>query len=157
MKSASSLTRSHYTCRKTAFCMIFLLIRCVMVLLVWQKIPFCRIWWVDCGRISPSSTHICVFYLDNQCDSTNMGALWANGGLLNVIAGGCALAWNVMQAEGKLPKISLMDTGRAQTDRHSVSCIVMQRAENDSDAFFRFTLGKIHFCGFCVRIALSAF
>ncbi|EFI4227558.1 hypothetical protein GXU05_005038 [Escherichia coli] len=25
-----------------------------------------------------------------------------------------------------------------ETDRHSVSCIVMQRTENDSDAFFRF-------------------
>ena len=36
----------------------------------------------------------------------------------------------------------LMDTGRAQTDRHSVSCIVMQGAENVPDAFFRFTLGK---------------
>ena len=42
----------------------------------------------------------------------------------------------------KLPKISLRDTGRAQTDRHSVSCIVMQRAENVPDAFFRFTQGK---------------
>jgi hypothetical protein len=42
----------------------------------------------------------------------------------------------------KLPKISLRDSGRAQTDRHSLSCIVMQRAENDSDAFFRFTPGK---------------
>ena len=29
-----------------------------------------------------------------------------------------------------------------ETDRHSVSCIVMQRAENVPDAFFRFTLGK---------------
>lgn len=36
----------------------------------------------------------------------------------------------------------LMDTGCAQTDRHSVSCIVMQRAENVPDAFFRFALGK---------------
>ena len=26
--------------------------------------------------------------------------------------------------------------------RHSLSCIAMQRAENDPDAFFRFTLGK---------------
>ncbi len=42
----------------------------------------------------------------------------------------------------KQPKISLMDTGHAQTGRHSVSCIVMQRAKNDSGAFFRFTLGK---------------
>ena len=30
----------------------------------------------------------------------------------------------------------------AQTDRHSVSCIVMQRPENVPDAFFWFTLGK---------------
>ena len=29
-----------------------------------------------------------------------------------------------------------------ETARHSVSCIVMQRAKNDSGAFFRFTLGK---------------
>ncbi|EHR9097660.1 hypothetical protein KUR41_005228 [Escherichia coli] len=29
-----------------------------------------------------------------------------------------------------------------ETDRHSVSCIVMQRAENVPGAFFRFTLGK---------------
>ena len=58
----------------------------------------------------------------------------------------------------KHPKISLRDSGRAQTDRHSVSCIVMQRAENVPDAFFRFTLGKnISFCGFYVRIVLSAF
>ncbi|MGS8301285.1 hypothetical protein ACVCEY_27440, partial [Escherichia coli] len=42
----------------------------------------------------------------------------------------------------KLPKISLRDSGRAQTDCHSVSCIVMQRAENNPDAFFRFTPGK---------------
>ncbi|SUG03177.1 Uncharacterised protein [Salmonella enterica subsp. enterica serovar Pullorum] len=35
-----------------------------------------------------------------------------------------------------------MGTVCAQTDRHSVSCIVMQRAENVPDAFFRFTLGK---------------
>ncbi len=46
------------------------------------------------------------------------------------------------QGERKQPKISLMDTGHAQTGRHSVSCIVMQRAKNDSGAFFRFTLGK---------------
>ncbi|EGZ6972684.1 hypothetical protein BLK76_004748, partial [Salmonella enterica subsp. enterica serovar Derby] len=35
-----------------------------------------------------------------------------------------------------------MGTVCAQTDRHSVSCIVMQRAENVPDAFFRFSLGK---------------
>ncbi len=35
-----------------------------------------------------------------------------------------------------------MGTVCAQTDRHSVSCIVMQRAENAPDAFFRFTMGK---------------
>lgn len=35
-----------------------------------------------------------------------------------------------------------MGTVCAQTDRHSVSCIVMQRAENVPDAFFRFTPGK---------------
>ena len=35
-----------------------------------------------------------------------------------------------------------MGTVCAQTDRHSVSCIVMQRAENVPDAFFRFTMGK---------------
>ncbi|WP_213079556.1 hypothetical protein, partial [Escherichia coli] len=40
----------------------------------------------------------------------------------------------------KQPKISLMDTGHAQTDRTSLSCIVMQRPENDSDAFFWFGL-----------------
>ncbi len=42
----------------------------------------------------------------------------------------------------KHPKISLRDTGRVQTDRHSLSCIVMQLSKNDSDAFFRFTPGK---------------
>ncbi|HFT9342640.1 hypothetical protein M8368_27420 [Enterobacter kobei] len=36
----------------------------------------------------------------------------------------------------------LMGTICAQTDRHSLSCIVMQRAENNPDAFFRFTPGK---------------
>ncbi|EHR8683693.1 hypothetical protein K5Y72_004243 [Escherichia coli] len=55
--------------------------------------------------------------------------------------------------ERKHPKISLRDTGRAQTDHHSVLCIVMQRAENVPDAFFE----NISFCGFCARIALSAF
>lgn len=68
--------------------------------------------------------------------------MWANGGLLNVVADGCVLVWNVTQTERKLPKISLRDSGRAQTDCHSVSCIVMQRAENNPDAFFRFTPGK---------------
>ncbi|EFB1645286.1 hypothetical protein FJQ08_26450 [Escherichia coli] len=61
---------------------------------------------------------------------------------MNVVADGCVLAWNVTQTERKLPKISLRDSGRAKTDCHSVSCIVMQRAENNPDAFFRFTLGK---------------
>lgn len=36
----------------------------------------------------------------------------------------------------------LMGTVCAQTVRHSLSCIAMQRAENDLDAFFRFALGK---------------
>ena len=45
-----------------------------------------------------------------------------------------------------------------ETDRHSVSCIVMQRAENVPDAFSRFTLGEnIPFYGFCVRKRLRAF
>ncbi|MDJ6515563.1 hypothetical protein LED28_22815 [Salmonella enterica] len=35
-----------------------------------------------------------------------------------------------------------MNAVSPQTDRHSVSCIVMQRAENNPDAFFRFTPGK---------------
>ncbi|MCV5976142.1 hypothetical protein OFO29_27705, partial [Escherichia coli] len=84
--------------------------------------------------------------------------VWANGGLLNVVADGCVLAWNVTQTERKLPKISLRDSGRAQTDCHSVSCIVMQRAENNPDAFFRFSQGEnTSFYGFCARIALSAF
>ncbi|HFT9342607.1 TPA: hypothetical protein ACGS6V_004636 [Escherichia coli] len=61
---------------------------------------------------------------------------------MNVVADGCVLAWNVTQTERKLPKISLRDSGRAQIDCHSVSCIVMQRAENNPDAFFRFTPGK---------------
>ncbi len=74
--------------------------------------------------------------------------MWANGGLLNVVADGCVLAWNVTQTERKLPKISLRDSGRAQTDRHSVSCIVMQRAENVPDAFFRFSPGKHLFLRF---------
>ena len=34
-----------------------------------------------------------------------------------------------------------MDIRRAQTARHSVLCIVMQRAESVPDAFFRFTRG----------------
>lgn len=36
----------------------------------------------------------------------------------------------------------LMDTVCAQTYRHSLSCIAMQRAENVPDAFFRFVPGK---------------
>ncbi|WDB81744.1 hypothetical protein PS039_25630 (plasmid) [Escherichia albertii] len=36
----------------------------------------------------------------------------------------------------------LMGTVCNQTDRHSLSCIAMQRAENDPDAFFRFVPGK---------------
>lgn len=43
-----------------------------------------------------------------------------------------------------------MGIRRAQTDRHSVSCIVMQRPENDPDAFFRFSWGK-HFFLRCLR------
>ncbi|OWE67468.1 hypothetical protein A8M68_26095 [Escherichia coli] len=35
-----------------------------------------------------------------------------------------------------------MNTVSSQTDRHSLSCIAMQRAENDPDAFFLFSLGK---------------
>jgi hypothetical protein len=35
-----------------------------------------------------------------------------------------------------------MGIRRAQTARHSVLCIVMQRAESVPDAFFRFTRGK---------------
>ena len=35
-----------------------------------------------------------------------------------------------------------MGIRRAQTARHSVLCIVMQRAESVPDAFFRFSLGK---------------
>ncbi|MCZ6127468.1 hypothetical protein O5853_28160, partial [Escherichia coli] len=80
------------------------------------------------------------FYDTSVCPS--VFCVWANGGLLNVVADGCVLAWNVTQTERKLPKISLRDSGRAQTDRHSVSCIVMQRAENVPDAFFRFSPGK---------------
>nr|WP_249967482.1 hypothetical protein [Escherichia coli] len=37
----------------------------------------------------------------------------------------------------------LMGTVCNQTDRHSLSCIAMQRDESDPDAFFRFSLGKI--------------
>ncbi|WP_369501914.1 hypothetical protein, partial [Escherichia albertii] len=39
-------------------------------------------------------------------------------------------------------KMCLMGTVCAQTVRHSFSCIAMQWAENDPDAFFRFSLGK---------------
>ncbi|EAA0980138.1 hypothetical protein DLY41_27370 [Escherichia coli] len=35
-----------------------------------------------------------------------------------------------------------MGTVCAQTDRHSLLCIAMQRTENLPDAFFRFSLGK---------------
>lgn len=42
----------------------------------------------------------------------------------------------------KRPKMRLMGIRRAQTDRHSVSYIVMQCHENNPDAFFRFTRGK---------------
>ena len=42
----------------------------------------------------------------------------------------------------KRQKIRLMGIRRAQTARHSVLCIVMQRAESVPDAFFRFTRGK---------------
>ncbi|MGM5636810.1 hypothetical protein, partial [Salmonella enterica] len=36
----------------------------------------------------------------------------------------------------------LIGTECTQTDRHSLSCIAMHRAENDPDAFFWFSLGK---------------
>ena len=49
---------------------------------------------------------------------------------------------------GKRPKMRLTGIRHAQTDRHSVLCIVMQRPENVSDAFFRFTLGKTSFFAF---------
>ena len=41
-----------------------------------------------------------------------------------------------------------MGIRRAQTARHSVLCIVMQRAESVPDAFFRFTRGKNPFLRF---------
>lgn len=45
----------------------------------------------------------------------------------------------------------LMESVRAQTDRHSLSCIVIQRAENDSDRISE----NISFC--CVRQQLAYF
>nr|WP_244570520.1 hypothetical protein [Escherichia coli] len=47
----------------------------------------------------------------------------------------------------------LMSTVCAQTDRYSVSCIVMQRPENDPDAFFRFSWGET--CLFAVPASES--
>ncbi|ENW9131467.1 hypothetical protein ACP1PC_004849 [Escherichia coli] len=52
----------------------------------------------------------------------------------------------------------LMGTVCAQTDRHSVSCIVMQRAENVPDAFFRFTRWKTSlFAGFAPELRSARF
>ncbi|WP_213054057.1 hypothetical protein, partial [Escherichia coli] len=40
----------------------------------------------------------------------------------------------------KLVILTCSPFGTVETDRASLSCIVMQRAKNDSDAFFMFTL-----------------
>ena len=107
-------------------------------------------WWADDGLLRPQLAHhqptfvgfILIIIVIAKVWAFCGLIEWADGGLLNVVADGCVLAWNVTQTERKLPKISLRDSGRARTDCHSVSCIVMQRAENNPDAFFRFTPGK---------------
>ncbi|EDU9863398.1 hypothetical protein YN18_004641 [Salmonella enterica subsp. enterica] len=109
---------------------------------IWQKILFCRMWWADDGLLRPQLAHHQPTFVGFILIIIVIAKAWAFCGLLNVVADGCVLAWNVTQTERKLPKISLRDSGRAQTDRHSVSCIVMQRAENVPDAFFRFARWK---------------
>ncbi|WP_215251876.1 hypothetical protein, partial [Escherichia coli] len=66
----------------------------------------------------------------------------------------CPDPWSVffISHESKIPGRSATDLGRklviltrpvfrtVETDRGSLSCIVMQRPENDSDAFFWFGL-----------------
>lgn len=51
--------------------------------------------------------------------------------------------WQISFPGRKLSKTDGMNTVSPQSDHHSLSCIAMQRAENDSDAFFRFFRGKI--------------
>lgn len=50
--------------------------------------------------------------------------------------------WQISFPGRKLSKTDGMNTVSSQSDHHSLSCITMQRAENDPDAFFRFTPGK---------------
>lgn len=50
--------------------------------------------------------------------------------------------WQISFPERKLSKTDGMNTVSSQSDHHSLSCIAMQRAENDPDAFFRFSLGN---------------
>lgn len=50
--------------------------------------------------------------------------------------------WQISFQGRKLSKTDGMNTVSSQSDHHSLSCIAMQRAENDPDAFFRFALGK---------------
>ena len=50
--------------------------------------------------------------------------------------------WQISFPERKLSKTDGMNTVSSQSDHHSLSCIAMQRAENDPDAFFWFSLDK---------------
>ncbi len=50
--------------------------------------------------------------------------------------------WQISFPERKLSKTDGMNTVSSQSDHHSLSCIAMQRAENDPDASFLFSRGK---------------
>lgn len=50
--------------------------------------------------------------------------------------------WQISFPGRKLSKTDGMNTVSSQSDHHSLSCITMQRAENDPDASFLFFRGK---------------
>lgn len=50
--------------------------------------------------------------------------------------------WQISFPGRKLLKTDGMNTVSSQSDHHSLSCITMQRAENDPDASFLFFRGK---------------
>ncbi|WP_112367422.1 hypothetical protein, partial [Shigella sonnei] len=50
--------------------------------------------------------------------------------------------WQISFPGRKLLKTDGMNTVSSQSDLHSLSCIAMQRAENDPDASFLFFRGK---------------
>lgn len=155
-RSSSGKTRvcSHawnaHTLRKTNFLLICFLNHVVMVLKIYFLIQVytkasrrrllddsatSRRWFID------DSTHCLSGVQRRRVARESRGKYWMTPGVnrSRLVCNYCLIS---SHQGWKRPKMRLMGIRRAQTDRHSVSCIVMQRAENVPDAFFRFAPGK---------------